>query len=101
MKKILVILLLAGCDNSDSRWSYEARKGVIDECVESSKLDRVMKNMLGVEEYCDCSTYELMKKYSEQQMKEVAITRNGVLSKEMMHAMVDAASECVHHLKQK
>ena len=60
-----------------------------------------MKNTLLITALVLITNCTNAQKYSEQQMKEVAITRNGVISKEMMHAMVDAASECVHHLKQK
>jgi|TARA_B100001971_G_scaffold196993_1_gene205286 hypothetical protein len=94
MKKILVILLLIGCNNNDNIWSYETRKKIYDGCVDSADGVR------GIEEYCDCVLNELMKRTSEKEMgKEFG--NDGSLSKKQFKIMADAASECMHLLKRK
>ncbi len=99
MKKIILISLLGlavwSCKNKET-WSYESEKRMIDKCIQAAELDENMQGMLGLEEYCNCTTHEIMKKHSEEDMKKMAM-----LEKELMNDMVDAAYECIHHLKTK
>ena len=66
-KKIILLLIILGCNNNPNEWSNETQNKFRQDCQE------IEGNTEGANSYCDCVIEKLMIEYNEETFKRESV----------------------------